>query len=50
MVHPHLSLRADAEGSPWRLLPGVVLVLTLIVIVLIGLSFLVSELAAGRAY
>jgi hypothetical protein len=50
-LHPHLpSLRADEEGSPWRLLPGVILVLALINAAMITLAFLIAELVAGRAY
>jgi hypothetical protein len=50
-VHPHLpSLRADADRSPWTLLPGVVMALTVLTAVLIAVSFVVAELVAGHAY
>jgi hypothetical protein len=50
-IHPHIpSLRGDEQGSPWRLLPGVILVLAAINAILITLSFLIAELVAGRAY
>ena len=50
-MHPHLpNLRGDPEGSPWRLLPGVVLVLAAAIAVLITVSFAFADLIAGRLY
>jgi hypothetical protein len=50
-THPHLpSLRGDRDGSPWKLLPGIALVLTVVVAVLIATSFLIADAIAGRAY
>lgn len=49
--HPHVpSLRGDDQGSPWLLLPGVVLVLAVIIALVIVASFLIADAIAGRAY
>jgi hypothetical protein len=49
--HPHVpSLRGDEQGSPWLLLPGVVLVLAVIITIVIVGCFALAELVAGRAY
>ncbi|HSP73364.1 MAG TPA: hypothetical protein VLN26_13400 [Gaiellaceae bacterium] len=51
MSHAHLpSLRGDPEGSPWLLLPGVVLVLAAIITLVIVASFVIADLVAGRWY
>lgn len=50
-LHPHLpSLRGDPDGSPWLLLPGVMLVLGVVIAVLIVASFAIAHAVAGRAY
>ncbi len=50
-VHPHLpSLRGDEQGSPWLLLPGVVLVLLAVIAILIVADFGIADLIVGRAY
>ena len=50
-THPHLpNLRGDEQGSPWRLLPGVILALAVTIAILIAASFVLAEAIAGRAY
>lgn len=48
--HPHVDLRGDEQGSPWRLLPGVALALAVVIVLLTVASFAIAEAIAGRAY